>query len=376
MSTVARGPDADPFEIALEPLPGREQLAELWRALEARSDASFYLGWSWIGCWLQAIDGAVVPRLLHARRAGSTVGLALLVHARLLRGGIVPLRSLHLHATGHPQYDMLTIEYNGLLVERGLEEALVPRMLEHAARAAPPWDQFVLDALERVPDWPAPGAAGLRRSLRVEADHYVDLAAVRAAPDYAALLGTNTRAQLRRSQREFERLGPLAVREAADPAEALGFLEALGQLHQAYWVGRGEPGAFANPHFVAFHRRLVAEAHGRGAVQLLAIDAGSRRLGYLYNFVHRGRVLNYQSGFDYGLGDKHNRPGFVAHACAVAFNAGRGLAVYDFLAGDTQYKRSLGTATATLAWLEVQRPGWRGQLAGAARALRGHLAGH
>ena len=36
-------------------------------------------------------------------------------------------------------------------------------------------------------------------------------------------------------------------------------------------------------------------------------------IGYLYNFVHAGRVCNYQSGFDYGDGSLHERPGIVCH---------------------------------------------------------------
>ena len=61
-------------------------------------------------------------------------------------------------------------------------------------------------------------------------------------------------------------------------------------------------------------RRLLEAAFARGETQLLAIDAGPRRIGYIYNFLYRGRVYNYQSGFDYQVCDKHNRPGLVAHA--------------------------------------------------------------
>jgi CelD/BcsL family acetyltransferase involved in cellulose biosynthesis len=162
----------------------------------------------------------------------------------------------------------------------------------------------------------------------------------------------------------------IRVTEASDASSALSYLEGLKTLHQRYWENRSQPGAFANPFFERFHRRLVQEAFERNEVQLLAIEAGDNKIGFIYNFVQRGRVYNYQTGFDYTVCETQNRPGLVSHALAIEFNAGRRHAIYDFLAGDQEYKQALGTRSATMSWAVLQRARWRFALEDAMRGLR------
>jgi CelD/BcsL family acetyltransferase involved in cellulose biosynthesis len=360
-------------KIELIPLPDPLALESEWRDLEARSDGSFFVAWSWIGCWIESLGDAVPLELLRARSAGRTVGLALFARARARRHALIGSRRLVLHATGRPEYDILTIECNGLLLERGREDELGSAMLGHLVQADAGWDELVLDGLWHPPAWPLPAGSTLRRRERVDANHFVDLAAVRARGEYLGLIGPKTRSRIRRSCKEYEKLGALGAQVAAGPAQALEFLEGLKTLHQAYWIERGHPGAFANRFFERFHRRLVHDAFNRGEIQLLVVDAGSQRLGYIYNFVYRGRVYNYQSGFNYRLCENHNRPGLVAHARAIECNAALGNDVYDFLAGDVEYKQALGTAAGTMSWWVVQRDRLRFRLEDAARSVYARL---
>ena len=78
-------------------------------------------------------------------------------------------------------------------------------------------------------------------------------------------------------------------------------------------------------------------------------------IGCLYNFVHRGRVYAYQSGF-HASRDNRLKPGLVSHFKAIELNYRLGNRTYDFLAGDARYKRSLSNASNQLLWLVAQRP--------------------
>jgi CelD/BcsL family acetyltransferase involved in cellulose biosynthesis len=118
---------------------------------------------------------------------------------------------------------------------------------------------------------------------------------------------------------------------------------------------------------------LVRDAFGRDEIQLLAIEAGSKRIGYIYNFIYRGRVYNYQTGFDYALCQTHNRPGLVSHARAIEFNAARGHLIYDFLGGDLEYKQALGTGDAVMSWATLQRERLRFTVEDVMRATRRRL---
>jgi CelD/BcsL family acetyltransferase involved in cellulose biosynthesis len=181
---------------------------------------------------------------------------------------------------------------------------------------------------------------------------------------YLASLSANTRYQIRRSNRCFDRLGPLVVRQAETEAEALGFLDSLAALHQATWTKRGSRGAFANPAFVRFHRALIARALPRGELELLRFSAGGHVLGYLYNIRLRGWMFTYQSGFDYAgcaaAFGPHAKPGLTCHYAAIVRARGEGAVAYDFLAGRDRYKSSLTRAATRLYWLEVA-PRYSGQ---------------
>jgi CelD/BcsL family acetyltransferase involved in cellulose biosynthesis len=368
---------SEAMDVVLRPLPPLIELERIWRELEQRSDGSFFVSWSWIGCWLRSINGAVEINLLQACSGTRTVGLALLTRSRERRHLVITSNRLRLHATGRADSDGLHIECNGFLVDRQSVELTTRSMLQHLLVVDHRWDEVILDGLWRAPVWPDDNAAGIKQLKKIvwsKVNHHVDLAEVRRRKgDYLGLLGSKTRSHIRRSRREYQKLGTIRVAAAEDLASALAYLDGMKTLHQRYWVGRGQPGAFANPFFELFHRRLVRDAFMRGEIQLLAIDIDGRKIGYIYNFLYRGRIYNYQTGFDYTVCERQNRPGLVSHACAIEFNAERGHAIYDFLAGDFEYKQALGTHCSAMSWVVLQRPRMRFAIEDALRGLRNHL---
>jgi len=338
------------------PLPG--EVERDWRELETRSDRSFFASWSWIGAWLSALPSNIRPELLRVESQGRTIALGVLVRRFLRRHGVFSSRALFLNSTGDPRLDEITIEYNGLLCERGFEHEAAQACIDFLL-SRDDWDEWFLDGLQdsglsrRVParevDW------ALSRQAKC---HHVDLEVLRrSGGEYLALLGSNTRHAIRRSIREYEKLGPLVLENAATPEQAAAFLSGLTQLHQAYWQAKGLSGSFANPFFVEFHGRLLRSLFAEGSIQLLHLRAGNQSVGYLYNFVDRGRVYNYQSGFNYALcPHSHGHPGLVAHSYAVEFNRTLGHRFYEFMAGEGQHKQTLALGSTDMVWLVARRP--------------------
>ncbi len=339
------------IEATLAPVRDRAGLAAAWQDLQARADHSFFLSWSWVGTWLAGLPAATEPLCVTARAGGAVIGLGLFVPRRVVRHGVIRARTLHLHETGCPDDDQLTVEYNGLLVDRRAPHEIAAACLAALAPRTDLWDELWLGAL--APGWPDwAGAAGPAPwPWKTSPCRWVDLTAL-GTSDYLDTLSANTRQQVRRAARLY---GEVSVEAAATPAAADDIWRELVDLHQAGWQGRGAPGAFANPRFVAFHRRLIAERLPAGEIQLLRVRGGGATIGCLYNFVHEGRVLSYQSGFAFAA-DNRLKPGLVSHAAAIAHNRAAGHHVYDFLCGDAQYKRSLAHGRTDLAWVLVQRP--------------------
>ena len=337
------------------PLPG--EVERDWRELEARSDRSFFTSWSWIGTWLSALPSNIRPELLRVQSQGRTVALGVLVRRFLRRHGVFSSRALFLNSTGDPRLDELTIEYNGLLCERGFEQEAAQACVEFLL-SRDNWDEWFLDGLQDAGLANRGPVDGVRWvSSRHAKCYYVDLGALRrSGGEYLSLLGSSTRHNIRRSIREYEKLGPLVLETASSPEQASAFLSGLRQLHQAHWQAKGLPGSFANPFFVEFHQRLMSSLFSDGSIQLLHLRAGNQSVGYLYNFVDRGRVYNYQSGFNYPLcPNPHCHPGLVAHAYAVELNRTLGHGFYEFMAGDGQHKQALGVGSTDMVWLVARR---------------------
>ena len=75
-------------------------------------------------------------------------------------------------------------------------------------------------------------------------------------------------------------------------------------------------------------------------------------MGYLYNFRFRDRIYAYQSGFAYEE-DPRLKPGLICHALAIERAAADStVRIYDFLAGDSRFKRSFANGVEPLdSWV-------------------------
>lgn len=347
------------FITTLDELSDPGALQFVWRRLERRSDHSFFQSWTWIGCLLDQIMPDLRPRVLTVRSGGEIVGLGLLVRRDHRRNGFVRSRGLYLNETGDPRIDKLTMEYNGILAERGLSRAVTGSAVAWLKARGGNWNELYLGGLAGEQSDLVRNAArenGLRVWLRYRKRcDFVDLDGLRrSGGDYLASLSRNTRYQLRRAMRLHGGEEALSLEIAASVPQALAFLEGLKALHQSYWTGKGFPGSFANPFFERFHKTLIERCFGDGEIQLCRISAPGRNIGYLFNFSRDGRIYAYQSGFDYG-DDGKLKPGLVSHYLAVKCNLEAGAAVYDFMAGEGQHKRSLGDELVLMDWLVLQR---------------------
>ena len=360
-------------------LPPLAALEPLWKDLERRASASFFLSWHWMGTWLHWLPPEAAVQMLQVEHGGVVVGLAFLARRVLRRHHLLWSRAMFLNRSGDPALDEISIEHNGILAARGREADVARAAVRHLIEREKRWDELFLDGMGEpavLAETPFDGARV--RILKQGLARSVDLAALRDSNrPFADLLGPNTRYQVRRSHKELERLGPVALDEARDRVQARAYLERLRELHQGYWRARGMPGSFAKPAFGTFHEQLIDREFDSGVVQLLRLTAGGRELGYLYNHVYERRVYSYQSGFAYPEANpgQHYRPGLVAHALAIEHNAARDYDVYDFLAGDSDFKRRLATGSEPLAWMVVQRPRLKLRLENVARRARRTIDG-
>lgn len=339
MRRFASPPTPPEITLSAEPVRDFAALGRAWTALEARARFSVFQGWGWIGCLAE--ERFADPVLVQARAGDECMGLALFNRA----GG-----RLHLAESGDPERDRPFIEHNAPLVAATAPPGTAGAMLRHARRL-PGGGRLRLSGV--APELAAAAGGLAWRPQRRQAP-YIDLCVLRASGgEWLAGLSANARQQIRRSNKRFRAMGPLTLMPATEPAQAGAWLEELMAMHDQRWGGAG---AFGTPWLRRFHAALVTRCLGRGELDLLRVTAGPEVVGILYNLRSDGRCLAYQSGWVEAPGDAHRKPGLTCHHLAIELALARGDRVYDFLAGDQRYKRSLASDVAPLSWLEVVAP--------------------
>ncbi len=320
-----------------------DEVASVWTSFTSVADISFFQSWTWVGCRTERRFDR--PVFMRADAEGGLVGAVLFNQPR-------PGGALWMQQSGRPDEDAVFIEHNGPLVCGTAEERAfrLETMLVRAVR----WSGVlhlsgVSDALVRAAV--QTGAVLDRESSR--AAPYADLSGIADQAEFLGKLSRNTRQQLRRAERLY---GGIRVTRAGSAAEALEFFAALVTLHTRGWNARGKPGAFASDTVLRFHHSLICRGVPTGEVDLLRIEADTSVAGYLYNFRQGGVVYAYQSGFDYSNVTAQHKPGLTCHAAAIGWYLGENVRIYDFLAGNSQYKRSLASHHRMLHWLVLAHP--------------------
>jgi hypothetical protein len=207
---------------------GVEDFAALgvrWRDLEQRANGSFFQSWTWVGCL--ARERFPDPVLVEATRDGRTVALALFNRVRRWIGPSV----LHLGENGSAALDCPYVEQNGVLAEAGDHDELTRMCLRAVSSqydlSLSGVDESVVAAMRQT--------AGQVVVVRSQASPFVDLAALRATgTDYLSGRSANTRQQIRRSDRFYEKDGLFhAGRTGVPPPSRLDRARSARQLRSA-----------------------------------------------------------------------------------------------------------------------------------------------
>lgn len=333
---------------------------DAWLALQAHSTCSYFQSWGWIGTWLECVAGDLERALVEVRDGPRVIAMGVFVPAAIKRRGLIRSQVLFLNEYPLAGRNMV-IEYNGLLIDDCVDDpaGVYAALLGHLLSSAGATDEVNFSALA--------GCEALQQALGrcgrgfalVTAEEscawQVELNGLQSGLDgYLGSLSKNRRGQIRRSLRLYEARGALTLDVAGSAEEALAFFQALGQLHAARWQRKGMSGSFANENWVDFHRALIRGRFASGEIQLLRVRSGESDVGYLYNFLWRDRVYVLQTGFAIS-DDKRLMPGYVVHALAIAHNGALGMKLYDFMHGDSVYKRVLSNRSEPLYWLTVQK---------------------
>src|SRR3990167_6184568 len=327
----------------INPFSQFDSVKEIWTSLLNKCPHSYYLSWAWRELWIKSLPVDCNMILVAGFRNDLPVIAFFVGRKTATRHKFFKIRRLSLNSTLIPYIDLLCIEYNAILIDPNITISL-----DSILDLLPiKWDEFYMPMCASIYQPNLLLNDDLSKSYNLSVtnlrSYYVDLDKVRRNNnDYLALLSPKKRQQIRRSIREYEKMGEVRTTVAQNAEEALIILDELIELHQREWTGRGCPGSFANEYFSDFHKQLISSRFNNNEIQLIRVSSGNYTIGCLYCFTYDGKALGYQCGFNF-LPSNVYSPGMVCHYLAIEYYTMIGLSYYDFLEGDDSYKKSLST---------------------------------
>ena len=342
----------------ITPLDPAGTLPDWWEPLyEAACNRSIFLCGAWLQSWLEIYGSEFEGQWISWEKDGAIVAGCLCVTRRVHKN-IFTFRTLYLNATGEATARTPLAEFNDILHLRDVACDLEREIIEDFAQLLlfSSWSRLMAsgyqdDSLIARLMSSIPHAA---IDYNVKPAPYVSLANCPES-QFETHLSANTRYQVRRARRLYEsRFGPLTITAVSDSHDVLRCLDEMAVLQKARWKKRGEPCSLGQPCVLEFHRRLIGRLASKGAMEMLVIRSGHHIIGYLYNYIDRGKVYYFQCGFDYE-DDSKLKPGLLAHVLAIEHYKAHGLKEYDFLAGDAQYKRSFCEERRNINWTVLYR---------------------
>jgi CelD/BcsL family acetyltransferase involved in cellulose biosynthesis len=352
IARIEAAPATAPARYAVDEVRGRaglEALRERWDALLARGPTDLpMIRHGWITAWLDAFAPGASPLVLVARApSGEPVGIAPFLEER--RGGVTRLLA---PANDH------SCRFEWVL---GADASGAAAALWGHLRDRLRWDVLLLR------DLPRDGPTSTLLEALARADRHLTGRWESQRSPRVTLGGgpaeerasAKFRANLRRRARRLGELGAVALRRVDRGPEVDAAVDEFLALEASGWKGARGTAIALDPAVAGFYRSIARDAAARGALALRALLLDGRPIAVHLGLVHRGVYYLPKTAYDEALGSVS--PGQLLQREVLAECEARGLAAFDFLGPDMDWKRDWAPSHAPHDWLYVYRPSLAGR---------------
>jgi hypothetical protein len=320
-----------------------QQLAHKWVALQGESNSLAFVSWFWIKQWLAQKNLTANNCLCVEVTLGqNTVGLALFgIKTKRVFWGL-SFNQYFLHKSGNIKEDQTWIEHNTFLVHKNYEQPLVDEICQEIAKIEHIDDIKIGLSSPHFID--TLNFAGFKLRTELSSPGYlVNLAGYKTLDDYLASLSKNTRSHIKRSIKLLNEQSPLQLVLAKNADERDKVLQNIADLHRIKWRSTIYGSGFDNPCFYQFHQALIQDEHSAQNCRLYTLYQDDVALGHVYLLTQGDTWTFYLSALNFNA-DNRIKVGLVIHSLIIEQAIKQGITVYDFLAGEAQYKNSLSNA--------------------------------
>jgi hypothetical protein len=320
-----------------------EELAHKWLALQGDTNSSVFVAWFWVKHWLEQKNLIANNCLcVEVKQGHETVGLALFgIKTKKVFWGL-SFNQYFLHKSGNTKEDQTWIEHNTFLLHKDYEQQLSNEICQALAKIQSIDDIKIGLSSPHFID--TLNFTGFNFRTELSSPGYLaNLAGFTTLEDYLASLSKNTRSHIKRSIKLLNQQSPLRLALAFDTDEKDKVLKSIADLHRVKWRSTIYGSGFDNPCFYAFHQALIQDKQPLQNCRLYTLYQDDTALGHVYLLTQGDRWTFYLSALNFN-DDNRIKVGLVIHSLVIEQAIKEGISVYDFLAGEAQYKNSLSNA--------------------------------
>ena len=319
------------------------ELENKWIALQSKANSSAFIAWFWVKQWLAQKNLTTHNCLcIEVMLGQDTVGLALFgIKTKKVFWGL-SLKQYYLHKSGNVKEDQTWIEHNTFLVHKDYEQPLTDEICQELAKIEQIDDIKIGLSSPRFIN--TLNFAGFKIRTELSSQGYLaNLAECATLDDYLTSLSKNTRSHIKRSIKLLNEQSPLRLVLAKNNVEKDNVLKNIADLHRIKWRSTVYGSGFDNPSFYKFHQGLIQEQLSQQNCRLYSLYQDDIALGHVYLLTQGDRWSFYLSALHFNA-DNRIKVGLVIHSLIIEQAIKEGITVYDFLAGEAQYKNSLSNA--------------------------------
>jgi hypothetical protein len=328
----------DKIKVNLIPLVNDDLLGveRDWITLQANSNCPYYLTWNWIGSWVKQCEAPIY--LLKASIDEQVVGLAFIFKKKRRVLGFYPVTQWWLNRTGDDKYDQVWIEYNDLLTKNSSEKEIRACMLLYIAQNNN-WDEFILGMTSKKVEDDFYSLSKYKRVVIEDFGYQVNLNKIKDSY-LKEVVSRNTRQKINQTCKLLTKQGNLNFSVITSTEVKLNALNQIKKFHVEKWSDTSTPSGFQN---IIFSKCIEEQLKSKNT-EIAQLTLNTKAIAYLVNYIFKGRVYFYLSALHSDFNGKI-KLGLYIHSLTIEFYKAKNMDVYDFLAGESRYKKSLSNSS-------------------------------
>jgi CelD/BcsL family acetyltransferase involved in cellulose biosynthesis len=314
------------------------ELEATWLDVQERSDCHYFLTWNWFGSWLKQVKQPFY--VLQANINNQVVGLAVIFEKKRKVMRVSSKTQWWLNRTGDDAFDQPWIEYNDFLVDKQYKIEVSNALISFISKQDK-WSEFVAGMITNETEISLNKLRHNKRYIIKDYGYQVTLGDIKSSFK-SEVLSRNTRQKVNQTHRLLAGLGCVNFSVLTTQTEKLRALKFISSFHINKWKGTVTPSGFENLTFSnCFESQLKSACS-----EVSELTLNDKPVGYLINYVYRERVYFYLSALSDEF-DGKVKLGLYLHSLAIEHYREKNMMFYDFLAGESVYKKSLSNSTYT-----------------------------